>query len=116
MSDIGIDLSGLIAMLVFLAAAVGLGICLVVFGLVAYGRGKGTSVGVTAQSAFGYFALAAVLCVVNLAAFVIMLVAIDRIDKDNGAFIDMIALYAWLPAQPIIWLVAVVLFNKLRKK
>jgi hypothetical protein len=116
LSDIGLDLSGIVALLIFLATAATLGVCGLICGIVAFVRGHGTAGGVKTQPAFGYFALAAAMGLVNLIAFGVLLVLVDHIDKDLGARFDMLALYVWLPAQPVLWLASAVVFNKLRKK
>jgi hypothetical protein len=116
LSDIGLDLSGVIALIVFLASAAGLGICGLICGLVAIARGHGTSGGILAQPAFGYFAFAMALVVVNLIGFGVLLAVVDDIDKALGALFDSIALYAWLPVQPVLWLASAILFNRSRRK
>lgn len=94
MSDIGIDLSGIVALFIFLAAAAGLFICGLICGVVAIVRGRGTAGGIKAQPTFGFFALAALLVLVNLIAFGILLAVVDDIDKAFAARLDNIALYA----------------------
>jgi hypothetical protein len=116
LSDIGIDLSGLIALIVFLAAAAGLVICGLICGVVAIFRGRGTTGGIKAQPAFGFLVLAAILVKVNVIAFAIVLAVVDDVDKALTALLDNIALYAWLPVQPILWLGTAFLFNRSRRK
>ena len=116
MSDIGIDLSGIVALIVFLAAAAGLVICGIACGIIAFVRGRGTADGIKAQPAIGFFAVAVLLVLVNLIAFGILLAIVDDIDKGLGARFDNIALYAWLPVQPILFLVSATLFNRSRRK
>jgi hypothetical protein len=116
MSDIGIDLSGLIALIVFLAAAAGLVICGLICGVVAVVRRRGTAGGIKAQPAFVYSVVAVLLVLVNLIAFAIVLAVVDDIDKSLAARLDNIAMFAWLPVQPIVWLGTAFLFNRSRRK
>ncbi|CAN5572407.1 hypothetical protein BH10ACI2_BH10ACI2_17860 [soil metagenome] len=115
MSDIGLDLSGIVALLLFLAIAAGLGICGLVSGIVALSRGKGARSGVVSQRAFGYFAAAGALGLINLILFGILLAFVDSISKEFNEILDKAALFVWLPLQPVVWIVSAIIFNKKRK-
>ena len=115
MSDIGINLSGVVALLILLASASVLGVFALVSGIVALVRGKGIKRGVISQPAFGFFSAAVALGIIDLIVFGILLFFVDSNQREINESIDKIAFYAWLPLQPIVWIASAVIFSKVRK-
>ncbi len=115
MSDIMIDLSGIIALLVFFWSAAMFLVIGIVNVLIANFRGPKKSGGVKKHPAFGFFAVAVVLMVLNLAAFGLLAYFIDaNVDTFNDK-LDAFALYVWGPIQIVIWIAAALIYNKTRK-
>lgn len=115
MSDIAIDLSGFIALLVFFWSAIVWGICGGICALIAYFKGSAKKAAVRSHSAFGFFVAAVPLGIVNLIAFGLLAYFIDSIDSSVNGVFDMTALYAWAPLQPIIWVIAGFVIKKWQK-
>lgn len=103
-------------MIVFLASASSLGICTLVSGLIALYRASGSTRGVKAEPAFGFFAAAGVLGTLNLILFGILLYFVDSTAREINEVLDKAAFYAWLPLQPVIWIASAMIFNRSRKK
>ncbi len=114
MSDIGINLSGIIALFVFLIAAAGLGLCGLISLIVALVKASKAGKPVKNQGAFAFFIAAVPLLILNLIAFGILFLIVDSNAHETNEFIDKAALFAWLPLQVIAWIVAGVIINKLK--
>ena len=115
MSDIGINLSGIIALFVFLIVAAGLGIGGLVSLVIAFIRGSGTDAGVTKHGGFAFFLAALPLIAVNLIAFGILVYFVDSNAHETNELLDRVAAYAWLPLQLILWITLGILIRKIRK-
>ena len=115
MSDIGLNLSGIIALFVFLIVAAGLGIGGLVSLLIAFIRGSGTGPGVTKHGAFAFFLAALPLIAVNLIAFGILVYIVDSNAHETNELLDKLAAYAWLPLQLIFWIVLGLILKRIRK-
>ena len=115
MSDIGLNLSGIIALFVFLIVSGAMAL----FGLVslvfAFVKASKTGMPAKKQGAFAFFVAAVPLLVVNLLAFGILVYTVDSNARETNEFIDKAVLFAWLPLQPIIWIVGGMTINKLKK-
>jgi len=115
MSDVTIDLSGLIALLIFFWSAALFLVVGIVNVLIANFRGPKKTGGVKKHPAFGFFAVAVVLMVLNLVAFGLLAYFVDaNVDTFNDK-LDAFALYAWLPIQIVIWIAGALIYNKIRK-
>jgi hypothetical protein len=115
MSDIALDLSGVIALLVFLISGVSLGFGGLVSLIVAFVRGSGTEQGVSRRKSFCFFLAALPLIFLNVLAFGVLLYFVDSNESETNDLLDKITAYAWLPLQPVIWIVLGLVINQLRK-
>lgn len=114
MSDISINLDGLVALLVFLLASAGLAVGGIVSLVIAFVLASKRDGPVRKQNAFAYFLASAPLLILNLAAFGILLFFVDSNPDEFNKLADRIVLYAWLPLQPVIWILAGMFLNKLK--
>ena len=114
MSDIGINLDGVIAFFIFLAAAAALAVCGMVSLIVAFVRSSKNGRAVKREKAFRYFLAAIPIIFVNLATFGILLFFVDSNADETNKLADSLALYLWLPLQPLIWIVSGFTLNRLR--
>ncbi|MEP6945044.1 MAG: hypothetical protein ABJA02_03945 [Acidobacteriota bacterium] len=114
MSDIGLNLSGLLALIVFAWSAIGLAILALISLAIAY-LGRSGNRGVRKHWAFGSFVSAAVLVILNLLALGAFAFLIDSMDQATNEVFDKIAIYVWAPLQLIIWIATAFLFNRSRK-
>lgn len=115
MSDIGINLSGIIALFVFLAAAAGLGLFGLASLVVAFVNASKTGQPVKNHVAFAYFIAAVPLLIVNLIAFGILLLIVDSNAHESNESIDKAALFVWLPLQLISWIILGLFLKRIRK-
>ena len=115
MSDIDINLSGLIALFVFLTGAgllaVGGSVSLIIAAVKASKSGRKTR----QQGAFAFFLAALPLIVVNLIAFGILAYSVDSNERETNEFLDKSAAYAWLPLQFIFWVILGIFLKSLKK-
>lgn len=110
-----LDLSGLMALVVFFWSALVFFVAGIICVLVANFRGPVKAGGVKKHAAFGYFAVAAILMVVNLAAFGTVWYLVDSGFDSAYAKLDEFAIYIWIPLEIVIWPVAAFIYNKFRK-
>ncbi len=115
MSDIGLNLSGIIALFVFLLAAAGLGLGGLVGLAVAFFKALKDGQTAKQQGAFAYFIASVPLILLNLIAFGILAYLVDSNAGETNEMIDKAAAYVWLPLQPITWIILGVVINKLKK-
>ena len=115
MSDIGLNLSGIIALFIFLVSAGGLGVCGLISLVIAFVKASKSRQRAKQQRAFAYFIAALPLIILNLIAFGILAYLVDSNASETNEFIDKASAYMWLPLQPIIWIVFSMSINKLRK-
>ena len=112
MSDIGLNLSGVIALFVFLFAAVSLVvsglICLIVASVKAGNKGETTR----QQGAFTYFLASLPLVGLNLIFFGILFLIVDSASREQMELADKAAAYVWLPLQVFMWIAIGMAFRK----
>ena len=113
MSDIGLNLDGIIALLIFLVGAAVLGVGGILSLIIAFVTAAKRDQSIRKQGAFQYFLVTVPLVFLNLAAFGILLFFVDSNSDGTNQLADSIALYAWLPLQPIIWIAGGFILNKL---
>ena len=115
MSDIGINLSGIIALFVFLAASVVLLIGGIVSLIIAAAKASKAGKGTRHQGAFAFFLAALPLIAVNLIAFGILIYFVDSNERETNEFLDKAAAFVWLPLQFILWIVLGIFSRRVRK-
>ena len=115
MSDIGIDLSGVIALFIFLLAAVAIGICGLISLIIAFVTASKNGRTVKAQRAFAYFWAAVPLVLLNLIVFGMLAILVDSNSRETNETIDRAAGYVWLPLQSVMWIGSGLILNKLKK-
>jgi len=115
MSDIGLNLSGIIALFIFLVAAGGLGVCGLISLVIAIVKASKTRQRAKQQGSFAYFIAAVPLILLNLIAFGILAYLVDSNANATNEFIDKATAYVWFPLQPFIWIVLGVSINKFKK-
>lgn len=115
MSDITIDLSGIIALVVFFGSAAAFFVAGIISVLVANSRGRAKAGGVKKHSAYGFFATAAVLMVLNLAGFGVMWYLFAANVSGILALADDVALFGWIPLEIVIWVFASSIYNRFRR-
>ena len=113
MSDIGLNLSGIIALLVFFGAAAGLALAGIASLLIAYVRGEDS--GFKKHGAFLFFLAALPLIAINLIEFGILVYSVDSNERETNEFLDKAAAYVWLPLQPIIWIILGIFLKRVRR-
>jgi len=111
----GLDLSGIIVRAVLVVSAAGFGVCCLVSGLIALIRGGWSKNGLISRSAFGFFSSSIALVFFDLFLYGVITVFDDSMTREFRETIDRVALYVWLPVQPVFWIAAALIFNKLRK-
>ncbi len=110
-----LDLSGLIAFLVFFWSATTFFVAGIISVVVASTRGPSKTGGVKKHPAYGFFVVAAILMVLNLAGFGVLWYLIDADVKMSFETLDAFAVYVWMPLQFVIWVAASLIYNKSRK-
>ena len=115
MSDIGLNLSCIIALFIFLVTAGGLGVCGLISLIIAFVKASRAQQRAKQQRAFAYFIAAVPLMLLNLIAFGILAYMVDSNANATNEFIDKAAAYVWLPLQPILWIVLGMSINKLKR-
>ena len=113
MSDISIDLAGVIALLIFMFSAAGFGAAAGISLIVSVATGPGTGKKVTRTRAFGFFIAAIPLGLLNVAGFLFMFYTADSNARRLNDLLDDAAL-GWLLLQIAIWIIAAIVFNKIR--
>mgnify|MGYP003423388547 FL=1 len=109
-----LDLSGLISLVVFFWSALVFFVAGIICVLIANFRGTAKAGGVRKHAAFGFFAAAAILMVLNLAGFGTMWYLVDSGFDAAYASFDEFATYIWIPLQIVIWPAAALIYNKFR--
>src|SRR5437868_2848802 len=115
MSDIGLNLSGVIALFVFLLAAGLLAIGGLISLIIAAVRASKSGRKTRQQGAFAFFIGALPLIVVNVIAFGILIYFVDSNERETNEFLDKVAAYVWLPLQVIVWIVSGIILKRVRK-
>ena len=115
MSDIDINLSGLLALVTFLLSAAGCAVTFFVCLVVAFVKASKAERSVGKQRVFAYVISAALLLVANLIAFSIFFGILDATNRDTKNVVDTLAMFAWAPLQPILWIATGMIVNKTRK-
>ncbi len=110
-----LDLSGLISFLVFFWSAMVFFVAGIISVVVANSRGPSKTGGVKKHPAYGFFVVAAILMVLNLAWFGVLWYLIDADVKMTYETLDAFANYVWMPLQFVIWLAASLIYNRIRK-
>lgn len=113
MSDISIDLSGVIALLIFMMSAAGFGFAALISLIVAIAGGAGSENGIVRTKAFGFFATAIAIGLVNLVGFTIMFYTVDSNSHDTNSILDISA-GVWALLQLFVWIAAALRFNRVR--
>lgn len=111
----GLDLSGLVAGIVFIGSAFALFIFGVISEIIALVRGGWTKAGFRSQGAFGFLVSAFVLGAIDLVFFGIFYLFGNFTSTNFREILDALAFYGWLPLQPVLWIAAAIIFNKRRK-
>jgi len=116
MSDIGLDLPGLIALCVFVLSAIILAICGVVSLIIAVFKGSKTWHGTKRSGAFGFFIAAVPLILLNAAAFGVLIAFVDSFGRETNEIIDNVAFFTWLPLMAVVWIILGLAIKKRRSK
>lgn len=111
MSDISIDLSGVIALLIFMMSAAGFGFAALI-GLIIAIAGRCED-GIVRTKAFGFFVTAIAIGLVNLVGFTIMFYTVDSNSHDTNSILDISA-GVWALLQLFVWIAAALGFNRVR--
>ena len=109
-----LDLSGLISLLIFFWSAAVFFVAGIICVLIANFRGPVKAGGVKKHAACGFFTVAAILMVLNLAGFGTMWYLVDSGFDAAYARFDEFATYIWIPLQIVIWPAAALIYNKFR--
>ena len=115
MSDIGLNLSGIIALFVFLLAAGLLAIGGLVSLVVAAVKGSKSGQKTRQQGAFAFFLAGLPFIAVNLIAFGILVYFVDSNERETNEFLDRMAAYVWLPLQVIFWIGSGIILKRVRR-
>lgn len=101
MSDITIHLEGLMATLVFMLLIALLIPVSLITALLAFFASRKSGEKVSRQVAYGFFITTVPLILLNLIFFGLMYFVIDKASHDFNEILDNLAMYFWLPFQPI---------------
>src|SRR5260221_4237338 len=112
-SDMSIDLAGVIALLMFMFSGVAFGFAAGISLIVSVATGPGTGKKLVPTRAFGFFIAAIPLGLINLAGFLFMLYTADSNTHRLNDLLDDAAC-GWLLLQIAIWIIAAIVFNKVR--
>ena len=115
MSDITLDLSGVIALLAFIFAAAGFSLAAFISLIVAMAGSLSSEKGVRSSKAFGFFVTAIPFIVIDLIGVLALFYTVDSNSHDTNNFLD-IAVSIWLLIQPVVWIAAAIMFNRARLK
>ena len=113
MSDISLDLSGVIALLIFMFSAVSFGFAGLIALIIAIATGSGPDRRFVRTKAFGFFVTAAVFAVLNLVGFIVMMYTTDSNPHSLNSVLDTSAC-GWVILQPIVWIASAIVFNRIR--
>ncbi|MEP6849869.1 MAG: hypothetical protein ABI999_13515 [Acidobacteriota bacterium] len=113
MSDISLDLSGVIALLIFMFSAAGFGLAGLIALIIAIAIGSEPGRRIVRTKAFGFFIAAVVLALFDLVGFIVMMYTVDSNPHRINTLLDTAAL-GWLPLQLAIWVIGAILFNRIR--
>jgi hypothetical protein len=114
-SDITLDLSGVIALLLFLISAGVFGLVALISLILAVVMGSGKSKGLKGSKAFGFFIAAIPFVIINQIGFGGMFYTADSNSHNVNDILDKAAC-GWALIQPIIWIAAAVFFNRFRRR
>jgi len=114
-SDIGLDLSGVIALLVFMISSAIYGSVGLVSLIIAIVLGSAKEKGLRGSKAFGFFIAALPFAIINLIGFGGMFYTADSNSHNVNDILDKAAC-GWALIQPIIWIAAAVFFNRFRRR
>jgi hypothetical protein len=113
MSDISFDLAGVIALLVFMISAGAFGLAALISVIVAIALGAGNEKGFFRTKAFGFFAAAVPLVLLDLIGFAVMFYTADSNSHRTNDLLDTVAC-VWFLLQPVIWIAAAIILNRIR--
>jgi hypothetical protein len=105
MSDIGLNISGIIAMFVFAWSAGGSALFSFIGLMIASEGAAGTGFGgIKKQRTFSFSVTAAALMCLNILALAVLAYFVDSINDGINEMVDKFALYAWVPLQLVVWI------------
>ena len=113
MSDISLDLAGVIALLVFMISAAIFGFAALISLIVALAMGAGKEKGIVRTKAFGFFAIAIPFVFLDLISFAAMFYTADSNSHRTNDLLDTAAC-GWFLLQPLIWVAAAIILNRIR--
>ena len=115
MADIDINFSGLIALAIFLIAAAASALVGIISLIVAIAKTSNSGQKPGDHRAFAYLISALPLLIANVILFVIVFSFFKTNMRSTNDLIDKVTIFAWLPLQPIIWILCRMIINKRKK-
>jgi len=113
MSDISLDLAGVIALLVFMISAAIFGFAALISLILAVAMGAGSEKGFFRTKAFGFFVVAVPFVILDLIGFAAMFYTADSNSHRTNDLLDTAAC-GWFVLQPIVWIIAAIILNRIR--
>ena len=115
MSDITLDLSGVIALLAFIFSAAVFSLAAFISLVIAMAGSLSSEKGISGGKAFGFFLTAIPFIVIDVIGSLAMFYTVDSNSHDTNAFLD-IAVGVWFLLQPIVWIASAIIYNRTRLK